>query len=176
MSSWLPGPVSQAGSTYTVAMGADEQHSLTVVSFVRRAGRLTPSQARALPELWPQFGVESGADMLEMGFGNSEVLVELARRHPENDYLGLAAHHTSVGHLLLIEKSGLTNIRLRNHDAVGVLQHQLPAHSLDEALPFFTESWPKKRHQERRRGSHGAAATDTLATNGASLRHSDAGQ
>ena len=32
----------------------------TIRSFVRRAGRITPSQQRALDELWPDYGVEYG--------------------------------------------------------------------------------------------------------------------
>ncbi len=56
----------------------------SIRSFVRRAGRLTPSQERALEELWPVFGVAFGDELLrfdelfgrvapvvmEIGFGN----------------------------------------------------------------------------------------------------------
>jgi hypothetical protein len=33
-------------------------HPRTLRSFVRRTGRVTRAQARALAELWPRFGVE----------------------------------------------------------------------------------------------------------------------
>ena len=66
-----------------------ERHR-TIRSFVRRAGRMTVSQQRALDELWPAFGVEFGGEMLcfealfgraapvvlEIGFGNGETLVQ----------------------------------------------------------------------------------------------------
>ncbi len=139
----------------------------TVRSFVRREGRLTPSQARALDELWPRFGVPFSAEQieldalfarpaagkrtLEIGFGNGELLAELALARPQDDFLGIEVHRPGVGHLLLLaEKLGLGNVRIFQHDAVEVLKHQLPRSSLDEVLLFFPDPWPKKRHHKRR--------------------------
>lgn len=139
----------------------------TIRSFVKREGRLTPSQARALEELWPQFGVDyavgqldldalfgrpaAGKRVLEIGFGNGEVLAGLASDNPRNDYLGIEVHRPGVGHLLLlIEKLGLTNVRISRHDAVEVLQHQLAPDCLDGVLLYFPDPWPKKRHHKRR--------------------------
>lgn len=140
-------------------------HQRTIRSFVRRAGRLTPSQSRALAELWPRFGVEPGAHMidlnqlfgrcaprtLEIGFGNGDNLAALAARHPERDYLGVEVHDPGVGHLLLrMEREGLTNIRIARHDAVEVISSWLPPCSIDETLIFFPDPWHKKRHHKRR--------------------------
>jgi tRNA (guanine-N7-)-methyltransferase len=58
-------------------------------SFVRRAGRLTASQQRALDEFWPQLGLDFSPEpvdfallfgreapiVLEIGFGNGDSLV-----------------------------------------------------------------------------------------------------
>lgn len=132
---------------------------------MKRAGRLTPSQARALEELWPRFGIDPPAAPLELeavfgraaprtleiGFGNGDNLAELAARHPERDYLGVEVHDPGVGHLLLrIEREGLQNIRLARHDAVEVVNRWLPPASLDEVLVFFPDPWHKKRHHKRR--------------------------
>jgi tRNA (guanine-N7-)-methyltransferase len=140
-------------------------HHRTIRSFVRRAGRLTPSQSRALAELWPRFGIEppagpldldavfgrSAPRTLEIGFGNGDNLAELAARHPERDYLGVEVHDPGVGHLLLrIEREGLSNIRIARHDAVEVITHWLPPGSIDETLIFFPDPWHKKRHHKRR--------------------------
>lgn len=148
--------------------GESEQspvHHRTVRSFVKRAGRLTPSQARALATLWPRFGIDppdGTLDLdavfgrrvprtLEIGFGNGENLAELAARHPERDYLGVEVHEPGVGHLLLrIEREGLGNIRLIRHDAVEVVERWLPPACLDELLVFFPDPWHKKRHHKRR--------------------------
>ncbi len=140
-------------------------HLRRIRSFVRRAGRLTPSQARALEELWPRFGIDPPAaplDLeaifgrlaprtLEIGFGNGDNLAELAARHPERDYLGVEVHDPGVGHLLLrIEREGLANIRVARQDAVEVVTGWLPPDSIDETLIFFPDPWHKKRHHKRR--------------------------
>jgi len=134
-------------------------------SFVKRGGRLTAAQTRALAELWPRYGVEFSTGPLdldalfgrraprvvEIGFGNGEALVELAASHPEQDFLGIEVHPPGVGHCLLgIAARGLTNVRLSRHDAIEVLQQQIPASSLDEVLLYFPDPWPKKRHHKRR--------------------------
>ena len=56
-----------------------------------------------------------------------------------------------MGHcLLLIERLGLTNVRLIRHDAVEVLREQIPAGALQRVNLFFPDPWPKKRHHKRR--------------------------
>jgi tRNA (guanine-N7-)-methyltransferase len=140
-------------------------HHRTVRSFVRRGGRLTASQARALETLWPRHGVEPPSRVLdldalfgrraprslEIGFGNGDNLARLAARHPERDYLGIEVHEPGIGHLLLrIEREELANVRIARHDAVEVIAGWLPAASIDEVLVFFPDPWPKKRHHKRR--------------------------
>jgi tRNA (guanine-N7-)-methyltransferase len=140
-------------------------HTRTVRSFVSRAGRLTVAQERALVELWPKFGVDfesrpqdldalfgrRALRVMEIGFGNGDHLVALAQAHPDCDYLGVEVHRPGVGHLLLaIERHELTNLRIVCHDAVEVLEQQIPPRSLDEVIIFFPDPWPKKRHHKRR--------------------------
>lgn len=134
-------------------------------SFVRRAGRITEAQERALSLLWPKYGIDFNtrpADLdaifsrraprvLEIGFGNGENLAALAQAHPEQDYLGIEVHRPGVGRLLLsADAAGLSNARVICHDAVEVLASQLPIHALDEVLILFPDPWPKKRHHKRR--------------------------
>jgi tRNA (guanine-N7-)-methyltransferase len=144
---------------------ASAPRARTVRSFVTRAGRLTTGQERALEKLWPRFGVElrpgrldldalfgrTAPRMLEVGFGNGEHLAALARAHPHCDYLGIEVHRPGVGHLLLaLETSALSNVRIVCHDAVEVLEEQIPPGALDEVLILFPDPWPKKRHHKRR--------------------------
>ena len=134
-------------------------------SFVMRAGRMTAGQSRALEDLWPRFGLDYAAaplDLpalfgrdaprtLEIGFGNGEHLAKLAAAHPERDYLGIEVHRPGVGHLLMLaEAAGLTNLRVSDHDAVEVLNQQIPPATLDEVLVLFPDPWHKKRHHKRR--------------------------
>jgi len=134
-------------------------------SFVMRTGRMTTGQARALEDLWPQYGVEySPAPLdldalfgrraprtLEVGFGNGEHLASLAAAHPERDYLGVEVHRPGVGHLLMLAATNhLANVRASTHDAVEVLRDQVAPGSLDEVLVLFPDPWHKKRHHKRR--------------------------
>ncbi|MGM0679275.1 MAG: tRNA (guanosine(46)-N7)-methyltransferase TrmB [Pseudomonadota bacterium] len=134
-------------------------------SFVRREGRLTKGQHRALEELWPRFGVDftpqlldldalfgrTAPRILEIGFGNGGALAQLAQQHPQNDYFGIEVHRPGVGNLLLhIEQDQLSNVRVSQHDAVEVLEQQIPDHSLDALYLFFPDPWHKKKHHKRR--------------------------
>ena len=136
-----------------------------VRSFVRRPGRMTPSQARALDELWPVYGVEfdgqpldftalfdRDADVvLEIGYGNGDTLVEMAATNPERNYLGVEVHEPGVGHCMIAaEQRELTNLRLIMHDAIEVLSGQIPDGSLARINLYFPDPWPKKRHHKRR--------------------------
>jgi tRNA (guanine-N7-)-methyltransferase len=141
------------------------EHPRAIRSFVTRSGRITEAQERALEQLWPRYGVEFipqplaaqtlfGRDAprtLEIGFGNGANLLALAAAHPERDYLGVEVHRPGVGRLLLaLEARALTNVRLICHDAVEVLEHQIPHAFFEEILILFPDPWPKKRHHKRR--------------------------
>lgn len=137
----------------------------TVRSFVRRTGRVTSSQQRALDELWPAFGLAYSSQIidldsvfgraaprvLEIGFGNGDSLVEQASHHPGHDFLGVEVHEPGIGHCLIgAQAAGLSNLRLIAHDAVEVLRDQLPPDSLRRINLYFPDPWPKKRHHKRR--------------------------
>ena len=146
-------------------MPADTPAHRSIRSFVQRAGRITRAQQRALEELWPRYGItfmatvldldavfgRSARRILEIGIGNGETLLDLAESRPEDDFLGIEVHRPGIGHCLLgIEARGLRNVRLIDHDAVEVLERQVPDSSLDEVLLYFPDPWPKKRHHKRR--------------------------
>jgi len=139
--------------------------SRSIRSFVIRAGRMTTAQRRALTDYWPRYGIDYQSTPLdldqlfgriaprsvEVGFGNGEHLLERALAQPERDFLGLEVHPPGVGHLLLATaEAGASNVRIIAHDAVEVLQSQIPLQSLDEVQLLFPDPWPKKRHHKRR--------------------------
>lgn len=139
--------------------------SRSIRSFTLRAGRLTRAQERALEELWPAMGLPFGIQpldlalafgrkapcIMEIGFGNGELLVHSASEQPGHDFLGIEVHPPGVGHaLLLAERQGVSNLRIIRHDALEVLEHQIPDAALAEIRLFFPDPWPKKRHHKRR--------------------------
>jgi tRNA (guanine-N7-)-methyltransferase len=143
----------------------ETEHPRAIRSYVTRNGRITPAQERALGVLWPRYGLEFGPERLdaravfgreapcaiEIGFGNGDNLLALAREHPERDYLGIEVHRPGMGRLLLaLEEHQLTNVRLICHDAVEVLALQMPPQTAQEILILFPDPWPKKRHHKRR--------------------------
>ncbi len=137
----------------------------TIKSYVLRQGRLTRGQQQALDQLWPVYGIDFKPELLdldhqfkrnaplilEIGFGNGASLLQQAISNPTNNYLGIEVHRPGVGHLLhLANAAGISNLRIINHDAVEVLQQQIPLNSLDCVQLFFPDPWHKKRHQKRR--------------------------
>lgn len=134
-------------------------------SFVTRAGRLSPAQARALDTLAPQFclpyqkapldlSAAFGRDapaVLEIGFGMGGTTAAIAAAMPDKNFLGVEVHTPGVGSLLkLIGEQGLTNLRLIQHDAVEVVNHMIAPRSLAGVHVFFPDPWHKARHNKRR--------------------------
>jgi tRNA (guanine-N7-)-methyltransferase len=146
-------------------MQENDNNKRVIRSFVRRAGRITASQQRALDELWPIYGIayqpglvsfanlfgRTAPIVLEIGFGNGETLVEQAAESPEKDFVGVEVHEPGVGHCLLqASNAGVDNLRIIMHDAIEVLKNQVPPGSLDRINLYFPDPWPKKRHHKRR--------------------------
>jgi tRNA (guanine-N7-)-methyltransferase len=145
--------------------GVAQDRLRRVRSFVRRPGRATAAQRRAFAELLPRVSADRatgpidledlfGRDarrVLDIGFGDGEALVTNALNSPGVDYLGVEVHEPGIGHLLLLlEKSGATNVRVIARDAADVIPELLPSASFDAVDVFFPDPWPKKRHHKRR--------------------------
>jgi tRNA (guanine-N7-)-methyltransferase len=153
----------------TAPQGESAPPQRRIRSFVRRAGRITDAQSRALERLWPSFGIEP-ADaraarhidfdaafgrcaqrVLEIGFGNGDNLAALAAAQPQRDFIGAEVHVAGVGHLLLeAERLQLRNLRIACIDAVELLERHVAPASLDEVLVLFPDPWHKSRHHKRR--------------------------
>ena len=130
-------------------------------SYVLRQGRTTPAQKRALEELFPRYGIAfshqqisspRGAPLvLEIGSGMGETTAEIAKAHPEADFIAVEVHGPGVGSLLnSIEREKLANLRIIRHDALDVLEHMIADGGLAAIHLFFPDPWPKKRHHKRR--------------------------
>ena len=134
-------------------------------SFVVRAGRIGPGQARALATLAPRYVVpfrhqpldfaalfgRAAPVVVEIGFGMGQATATIAAAHPEIDFVGIEVHPPGVGALLQrIDEAGLANVRIVQHDAVEVLESMVAPASLFGVHVFFPDPWPKKRHHKRR--------------------------
>lgn len=136
-----------------------------VKSFVKREGRLTKAQARAIANNWPSMGLEhqqqrynlpaifgrSAPVVLEIGFGMGKSLVAMAAAEPDKDFIGIEVHRPGVGACLAdAEAAGLTNLRVIEYDAVEILKDCIPDNSLSRVQLYFPDPWHKKRHHKRR--------------------------
>jgi len=146
-------------------MSEDGQRHRAIRSFVRREGRITEAQKRAIDELLPRYGVEPGEAPfdfvalfgrdapvhLEIGFGNGEALAAMALTHPQNNYLGIEVHRPGVGVLLRrLDAECIPNVRVACTDAREVLEQRIPDASLNAVYVFFPDPWHKQRHHKRR--------------------------
>ncbi len=137
----------------------------TIKSFVRRSGRLTTGQKNALDQHWTEYGFDFSQEVInfenisgdfkaikfEIGIGNGEALVQMAENDQQSLYIGAEVHQPGIGRCLnrIVDKL-LPNVRLISHDAIEVMQHMMPADSLDRIFLFFPDPWHKKRHNKRR--------------------------
>jgi tRNA (guanine-N7-)-methyltransferase len=136
-----------------------------IKSFVKREGRLTNAQAKAIEENWPTKGltIEQGMlnlddvfgrtapTVLEIGFGMGKSFVEMATAAPQNNFIGIEVHRPGIGACLAdAEEAGVENVRVFEHDAVEVLAQSIADNSLHRLQLYFPDPWHKTRHHKRR--------------------------
>ena len=143
----------------------DAKPHRSIRSFVLRQGRATPSQKRAFEQFGDRYSLpytgetedfsnvfpQAGDLVVEIGFGNGEQLLFAAENEAQRNFIGIEVHAPGVGRALNgIGQLGLENVRVYQHDAVEVLQHEIADASLSEVRIYFPDPWHKKRHHKRR--------------------------
>ena len=143
----------------------EEQPLRRLRSFVRRQGRLTEGQSRALDTLWDEYGLELSQGplnfeqvfgnnyptVLEIGFGDGVSLLEMARTGSDKNFIGVEVHRPGVGKLINdAQRDDVHNIKVFCDDAIDVLEKSITPNSLDGVQLFFPDPWHKKRHNKRR--------------------------
>ena len=134
-------------------------------SFVKREGRLTNGQAKALEQYWGTMGLEHNSGLidakalftndnpivLEIGFGMGKSLVEMAKNAPELNFIGVEVHKPGVGACIsLAQEQGVDNLKIFEHDAIEILADCIAENSLTTVQLFFPDPWHKKKHHKRR--------------------------
>jgi len=143
---------------------ADQSKTAPPRSYVRRAGRITRAQIRALDELWPDYGLNSANPLdldnifdrnapryVEIGFGMGDSLAALAEQQPEHDFIGIEVHEAGIGRLMsILAERSIDNVRILRGDAALLMRECFEVASLAGVLLYFPDPWPKKRHHKRR--------------------------
>ena len=140
-----------------------QQHPIR--SYVLRKGRITKAQQHALQTYWTEYGIEAvnrpldldaifgrkAPTVLEIGFGNGEVIATLAEAEPDTNFMGIEVYSAGIGALLnKIKTKALTNVRIIRADATAVIPQCFADRCLRKILILFPDPWPKKRHHKRR--------------------------
>ena len=137
-----------------------------VTSFVRRAGRITSGQKNAWQYYWELYGIQNTKEIIEttnifnnsnrkliieIGFGNGEILIDSALRNPDDNFIGIEVYESGIGQCLIqLSEKKLSNVRLINEDAKHILNHSFKDQTIDQINIFFPDPWPKKKHHKRR--------------------------
>ena len=106
---------------------------------------------------------------VELGCGDASFLVELARRHPNHNFIGV---ERLLGRITKLDRkgrrAGLANLRGVRIESSYFLQHLLPPRSVSVLHIYFPDPWPKKRHHKNRliNDDFPAIARAALAPNG----------
>jgi len=89
--------------------------------------------------------------VLEIGFGNGEFLVDLARESPEHDHLGIEVSWGSALRLYRrLDHERSTNVRGLLGEAEAILSVCIGSGQLAAVFVNHPCPWPKERHHERR--------------------------
>jgi tRNA (guanine-N7-)-methyltransferase len=133
--------------------------------YIRRQGRMTRAQARALQTLLERYRVPLTADdaswatrfgrdaplAVEIGFGMGHALLATAQSHPDWNCVGIEVYRPGIGALLNhVDAARLQNVRIIDGDARVALAGLFGANSLHRVMVFFPDPWPKSKHHKRR--------------------------
>jgi len=101
-------------------------------------------------DLLPLFGREAPLQV-DVGCGDGAFLMEMAHRHPEQNFFGI---ERLLGRVRAVcrksYRQGLANVRVLRLESSYTIQYLLPPESADVVHVAFPDPWPKRRHFERR--------------------------
>ena len=128
--------------------------------YVRRSSRMSRAQAqgyanlseyRLVPQdLREHFAARADTVFVEIGFGNGEVIAQIATQNPNWQCLGIDVYRPGIGALVnRCERANLRNVRIVEEEAMTVLE-LIPDDTIDLLYVLFPDPWPKQRHHRRR--------------------------
>lgn len=172
-------PTEESAAKESAAIDKSLAHPRQV--YVRRRGRMTRGQERALDTLRDSYCVDPSVTPLaeafaqvagsrelgvEIGFGMGQATTHWAEQCPEMNLLGVEVYEPGIGALLLnLKQRNIQNVRVVEADARTLFEEWVPEGSLSQINLFFPDPWPKKRHASRRIVQH-----DTVALYASRLR------
>ena len=97
---------------------------------------------------------------IEIGTGKGQFITEMAKAHPEINYIGVEMQVSVVSMALdrLVE-ANISNLQLLHVDG-SALTNYFADSEVDQIYLNFSDPWPKKRHEKRRLTFKTFLATD----------------
>ena len=129
-------------------------------SFVKRRGRITKSQEDNLSHL-SSYEISSYLQILqakkkfskvvlEVGFGNGENTLALAKQNPDTLYIASEVYLAGIGSLLgEIVDGAIQNIFITSGD-IRLLIDDIKEPVFDDVIVICPDPWPKFKHHKRR--------------------------
>ena len=84
---------------------------------------------------------------IEVGMGKGQFIIEMARRNPEVNYIGIEKYSSVL--VRAVEKLEEDNLRLIRMDAENI-EEVFDKDEVDRIYLNFSDPWPKDRHAKRR--------------------------
>ncbi|GAK47008.1 S-adenosylmethionine-dependent methyltransferase [Secundilactobacillus oryzae JCM 18671] len=92
---------------------------------------------------------------IEIGIGKGQFIVEMARQHPELNFIGIEIQESVIAVALRkVVESELTNVQLVETDGADVAE-LFAEGEISQLYLNFSDPWPKTRHEKRRLTSPG---------------------
>lgn len=108
------------------------------------------SQPETLKGNWQSRFPQDQPIGVEIGTGMGQFIVEMAREHPERNFVGVEIQESVVATALRkVVDSGLTNVQMVHTDGEAVNTFFAPG-EVSALYLNFSDPWPKKRHTKRR--------------------------
>lgn len=99
---------------------------------------------------WEEIFGNNNPIYIEVGMGKGRFIMELARLHPENNYIGIERYSSVLLRALQkMEEMELPNIRFMCVDAKE-LGEMFEKGEVSQIYLNFSDPWPKDRHAKRR--------------------------
>jgi len=96
---------------------------------------------------WKSVFGNSHAIHVEIGMGKGQFIIEMARRNPAINFIGIERYDSVV--VRAVQKAlDLPNLRLIRMNALEI--DECFCHEVEKLYLNFSDPWPKKRHHDRR--------------------------
>ena len=110
---------------------------------------------QSLKGKWHEFFGNDNPIRIEVGMGKGQFIIEMARRNPEVNYIGIEKYSSVLVRAVeKLEDFEQDNLRLIRMDAENI-EEVFDKDEVDRIYLNFSDPWPKDRHAKRRLTSEG---------------------